>query len=167
MAVDEPAVTTSHAGGLGLLDRIQPFLLMGSIAVGLLIAYLFPSGAKALSPVVTGGVFLVIYFIMLGVDPRGVMHAFTRWKPTALAIGINFVITPLIAWLLGYLFLRDDPNIWVGLILYLVTPCIGWYLVFTELAKGDVELGVSLLFWNVLLQIVLMPIYGAVGGYDR
>jgi len=151
--------TTSHVGGLGFLDRIQPFLLIGSIAVGLAIAYLFPSRAKALSPIVTVGVFLVIYFIMLGVDLRGVMHAFTRWKPTALAIGINFIITPLFAWLLGYLFLRDDPNIWVGLILYLVTPCIGWYLVFTELAKGDVELGVSLLFWNVLLQIVLMPVY--------
>ena len=159
MALDEPTVTTSNASGLGFLDRIQPFLLIGSIAVGLVIACLFPSGAKALSPVVPVGVFLVIYFIMLGVDLRGVMHAFTRWKPTALAIGINFIITPLFAWLLGYLFLRDDPNIWVGLILYLVTPCIGWYLVFTELAKGDVELGVSLLFWNVLLQIVLMPVY--------
>jgi ACR3 family arsenite transporter len=65
----------------------------------------------------------------------------------------------LVAWALGYLFLRDDPDIWVGLILYLVTPCIGWYLVFTELARGDVELGVSLLFWNVVLQIVLLPAY--------
>ena len=55
--------------------------------------------------------------------------------------------------------LRDHPDIWVGLILYLVTPCIGWYLVFTDLADGDVELGVSLLFWNIALQIFLMPFY--------
>ncbi|MCA1958791.1 MAG: hypothetical protein LDL14_09740 [Nitrospira sp.] len=145
--------------GLGLLDRIQPFLLLGSIAVGISLAKAMPSFAAQLAPLVTAGVFLVIYFIMLGVRTRGVMHAFARWKPTVLAIGINFLITPLIAWVLGYLFLQDDPDIWVGLILYLVTPCIGWYLVFTELAKGDVELGVSLLFWNVVLQIVLLPVY--------
>ncbi|MGQ9801555.1 MAG: arsenic resistance protein [Candidatus Saccharicenans sp.] len=159
LEVNNQTETSSHDKGLSLLDRIQPFLLIGSIALGLIIAYLFPSANRALSTVVTVGVFLVIYFIMLGVDLHGVMKAFTRWKPTVLAISINFIITPLFAWFLGYLFLRNDPNIWVGLILYLVTPCIGWYLVFTELARGDVELGVSLLFWNVLLQIVLMPVY--------
>lgn len=159
LEVNNQTETSSHDKGLSLLDRIQPFLLIGSIALGLIIAYLFPSANRALSTVVTVGVFLVIYFIMLSVDLHGVMKAFTRWKPTVLAISINFIITPLFAWFLGYLFLRNDPNIWVGLILYLVTPCIGWYLVFTELARGDVELGVSLLFWNVLLQIVLMPVY--------
>lgn len=144
---------------LGLLDRIQPLLLISSIVVGLILSHFLPRLATHLLPVVTIGVFLVIYLIMLSVNLRGILHAFTRWKPTALAIGINFVLTPLFAWLLGYLFLRDDPEIWVGLILYLVTPCIGWYLVFTELAKGDVELGVSLLAWNIFLQVVLMPIY--------
>jgi len=152
-------ITNEPKQGLALLDRVQPFLLLSAIAVGLLLAKVTPIVAAKLSPVVTAGVFLVIYFIMLGVGTQGIMHAFTRWKPTALAIGINFLITPLIAWVLGYLFLQNDPDIWVGLILHLVTPCIGWYLVFTELAKGDLELGVSLLFWNVLLQIILLPVY--------
>jgi len=152
-------ITNEPKQELALLDRVQPFLLLSAIAVGLLLAKVAPVVTAKLSPVVTAGVFLVIYFIMLGVSTQGIMHAFARWKPTALAIGINFLITPLIAWALGYLFLQNDPDIWVGLILYLVTPCIGWYLVFTELAKGDVELGVSLLFWNVLLQIILLPVY--------
>ncbi len=145
--------------GLALLDRIQPLLLLSSILVGLILAKVWPNLAVKLTSLVTVGVFLVIYFVMLGINMQKVMHAFTRWKPTLLAIGINFLITPLIAWTIGYIFLRKDPDIWVGLILYLVTPCIGWYLVFTDLAKGDVELGVSLLFWNVFLQIVLLPVY--------
>lgn len=153
------AITTEKEKGLGLLDRIQPLLLLSAIAVGLVLAKVAPMVAEKLTPLVTVGVFMVIYFIMLSVSMQGIMHAFTRWKPTALAIGINFLITPLVAWALGYLFLQNDPDIWVGLILYLVTPCIGWYLVFTELAKGDVELGVSLLFWNVVLQILLLPVY--------
>ena len=144
---------------MSLLDRIQPILLIASIGIGLGLAHLLPHLAAALLPIVTIGVFLVIYFIMLGIHLRGVLQAFVRWKIIALAIGINFVFTPILAWLLGYLFLQYDPDIWVGLILYLVTPCIGWYLVFTELAKGDVELGISLLAWNLVLQIVLMPVY--------
>ncbi len=155
------AITNEQRQELAFLDRIQPFLLLSAIVVGLVLSNVAPTLAANLTPLVTAGVFLVIYFIMLGVSTQGVMHAFARWKPVSLAIGINFLITPLIAWTLGYLFLQNDPDIWVGLILYLVTPCIGWYLVFTELAKGDVELGVSILFWNVVLQIVLLPVYMA------
>lgn len=155
----ENPVQPSKVTTLSHLDRAQPFLLLAAIAVGLGIADGWPALAHGLAPLVTSGVFLLIYFIMFGVSTGGIMRAFARWKPTALAIGINFAVTPLLAWLLGYLFLRDAPDIWVGLILYLVTPCIGWYLVFTELGHGDVELGISLLFWNVVLQIVLMPLY--------
>ena len=159
--MSQTSTSVEPASGLGLLDRVQPFMLLSAIALGLVLAYFSPTNAAKLAPLVTVGVFLVIYFIMLSVSMQGVMHAFARWKPAALAIGINFLITPLIAWALGYLFLQNDPDIWGGLILYLVTPCIGWYLVFTELAKGDVELGGSLLFWNVVLQILLLPVYMA------
>lgn len=161
MKLSNSSITVDSEKGIGLLDRTQPFLLLTAIALGLSLAYLVPAFASLLTPLVTIGVFLVIYFIMLGVTMHGIMHAFRRWKPTLIAIGINFLIVPLIAWTLGSLFLRNDPEIWVGLILYLVTPCIGWYLMFTELAKGDVELGISLLFWNVALQIVLLPVYMA------
>ena len=41
----------------------------------------------------------------------------------------------------------------------LVTPCTDWYLVFTGLSKGNVELGMSILPLNLILQIVLMPVY--------
>lgn len=144
---------------LGLLDRIQPLLLITAIALGLLLARATPQFTKRLVPVVTVGVFLVIYFIMIGIDLKGILHAFIRLKPTVLAILINFVFTPVFAWFLGFLFLKHYPDVWVGLILYLITPCIGWYLIFTELAGGDVELGISLLAWNVFLQIALMPVY--------
>lgn len=144
---------------LGLLDRIQPLLLITSIGLGLLMAWIAADFAQQLMPIVTIGVFLVIYFIMIGIKLRGILRAFSRIKPVAVTIVINFLFTPVFAWFLGYVFLQNYPDVWVGLILYLITPCIGWYLVFTELADGDVELGVSLLAWNVFLQIALMPVY--------
>lgn len=144
---------------LGRLDQVQPLLLISAIGLGLGLAWAFPSNAAGVGWLVKVGVFLVIYLVMLGVDERGVLRAFTRLKPTSIALALNFVFTPVFAWFLGYVFLHAQPDIWVGLILYLVTPCIGWYLVFTDLADGDVELGVSLLFWNIALQILLLPIY--------
>lgn len=144
---------------LGALDRLQPVFLLSAIGIGLLTADRMPDLAARLGWLVSAGVFVVIYLIMLGVRERNILQAFRRLKPTAIALLLNFVFTPALAWGLGYVFLRGNPDIWVGLILYLVTPCIGWYLVFTDLADGDVELGVSLLFWNVVLQILLLPVY--------
>lgn len=144
---------------LGLLDRLQPFILIAAIAVGLGLARLAPGPAAIMGRLVKIGVFLVIYVVVLGVRSSGVVAAFRRFKPTATALLLNFVFTPLFAWLLGWLFLQQHPEVWVGLVLYLVTPCIGWYLVFTDLAGGDVELGLSLLVWNVALQILLLPVY--------
>lgn len=145
--------------GLGVLDKYQPIFLLTSISLGLLIFKFFPSFSNKLISLVSVGVFLVIFFIMLGVDTGGILNAFKKFKPTTIAIIINFLFTPFFAYFLGYLFLRNSSDIWVGLILYLITPCIGWYLIFTELADGDVHLGIALLAWNVFLQIVLMPVY--------
>jgi ACR3 family arsenite efflux pump ArsB len=144
---------------LGILDKFQPLFLLTSIIIGLLIAKFLPSLANNLISFVSIGVFLVIFFIMLGIDIKGILNAFKNWKPTTIAILINFLFTPFFAWFLGFLFLRNSPDIWVGLILYLITPCIGWYLIFTELADGDVALGITLLAWNIFLQIALMPLY--------
>lgn len=145
--------------GLGSLDRLQPVLLLGAIGLGLGLASLAPERAAAAGSVVKIGVFLVIFLVMLGVRTGEVCAAFRRWRPTSLALAINFLFTPLFAWFLGWLFLQPHPEVWVGLVLYLLTPCIGWYLVFTDLAGGDVELGLSLLVWNLFLQILLLPVY--------
>lgn len=61
--------------------------------------------------------------------------------------------------MVGWLVLRQYPDFWVGAILYTLTPCIGWYLIFTDIAKGNVAWGIALLPWNVTLQVLLLPAY--------
>lgn len=156
---------------LGRLDKLQPLLLILSIGAGLALAAVAPGPASSLLPLVPVGVFVLIYLVMLGVDVRGVAKAFSNVTFLTTAVLINFVVNPLLAWGLGALFLRDHPDLWVGLILFLVTPCIGWYLIFTELAHGNVQLGVSLLGINIALQVALLPLYlyllaGQVVGID-
>ncbi len=150
---------TDSTTSLGRLDRFQPLLLIASIAVGLGLAKALPALADKLGSMVSIGVFVLIYLVMLGLDFSQVAAAFRQRRFLAIAIGLNFIANPLLAWALGTVFLHDQPDLRVGLILFLVTPCIGWYLIFTELAGGDAGLGVSLLGLNLVLQVLLLPIY--------
>lgn len=150
---------TEPTPALDTIDRVQPILLIASIGLGLGLAAVWPGGADALGPVVSIGVFILIYAVMLGVDPRGAAAALTNQRFVAITVVLNFVVNPAIAWGLGTVFLGGDPNLFAGFVLFLVTPCIGWYLIFTELADGDTDLGVSLLVINIGLQVLLLPVY--------
>lgn len=144
---------------LGLLDQVQPLLLIAAIGVGLGLGAVAPTLADALVPLVSIGVFVLIYLVMIGVDLRTVAGSFANRRFLVVAVLINFVVNPLVAWGLAATFLSSHPDLWAGLVLFLVTPCIGWYLIFTELADGDAALGVTLLGINVVLQIALLPLY--------
>lgn len=145
--------------GLSIRDETKPLILIAAIAVGVLLNRVAGGVVRELYELVNIGLFLVIYTIMLFVEVKEVGRAFTKVKPTVLALLTNFVFTPLFAWFLGWLFLRNYPDLWAGVVLYKLTPCIGWYLIFIDLAEGDVPWGVSLLPWNLVLQILLLPVY--------
>lgn len=144
---------------LSVSDKTKPFILIAAIAIGILLNRFIGGVVEQFYVLVNIGLFLVIYAIMLFVEVKDIGRAFTKVKPTALALATNFLFTPFFAWFLGWLFLRDYPDLWAGVVLYKLTPCIGWYLIFTDLAEGDVPWGVALLPWNLLLQIVLFPMY--------
>lgn len=159
MTVESSAPTTQVEARLGLADRLQPALLLGAIGAGLVIGRAAPGLAGTASQAVSIGVFALITLVMLNVNPRNLATVYRRTRFLAAAVVLNFVVNPTLAWVLGTAFLGDEPDLRVGLILFLVTPCIGWYLIFTELAGGDTELGVGLLGINVVLQVALLPVY--------
>lgn len=144
---------------LSFKDKEKPFLLIGAVVVGIAINQLMGGGLPNLFWLVSAGLFMVVTAIMLFVEVKEVGRAFTKIKPTTLALLTNFVLTPFFAWFLGWLFLRSHPDLWAGVVLYKLTPCIGWYLIFIDLAEGDLPWGVALLPWNVVLQVVLLPLY--------
>ncbi len=144
---------------LSVRDETKPFILIAAVLVGILLNRLLGGGAAWLIWIVEVGVFFVIFAVMLPVEIKEVSHAFRKVKPTILALFVNFVFIPIFAWAVGWLFLRNEPDLWAGVILYTLTPCIGWYLIFIDLAHGDVPWGMALLPWNIALQTVLMPVY--------
>ncbi len=145
--------------GLTVRDETKPLVLIAAVALGIGANRIVNGRWSHLSWVANLAVFVVMFAVMAFVEVSDVGVAFRKLKPTGLALVTNFVFTPAFAWALGWLVLRDHPDIWAGVILYTLTPCIGWYLIFTDLAEGDVAWGVSLMPWNLVLQILLLPFY--------
>jgi len=147
------------ANRLSTRDEVKPYILIAAIVIGIVVNGLVNGRLVSWQWVSDIAIFAVMFAVMAFVEVKDVAVAFRKVKPTALALVTNFVFTPLFAWGLGWLILRQYPSLWAGVILYTLTPCIGWYLIFTDLAQGDVPWGVSLLPWNLVLQILLLPLY--------
>ncbi len=149
----------AQAKGQSRQDEATPFILVAAMLIGLGLNWLAHGALAFLHPLVNIGIFLVITAVMFGVRTADLRGALRKRKATALALTTNFVIIPGVAWLLGWLFLRHNPDLWIGLILYALTPCVGWYLIFIDAAQGDVAWGATLLPWKLGLQILLLPLY--------
>jgi arsenite transporter len=159
MTTDTANSTPPPPRRLAIRDEAKPFILIAAVAAGVGINRMVDGELEDYHWVVQAGLFLVIFSIMAFVEITGVGHAFRKLKPTALAITTNYLVVPLFAWSLGWLLLSDHPDLWAGVILYTLTPCIGWYLIFIDLAKGNMDWGLAMLPIDIVLQLVLLPVY--------
>lgn len=143
---------------MSLFDKLQPFFILLSVWIGLILAQVtgLPRIANAL---IVPLLAIMLYATFLPMPLQQVERAIRHLNVTAASLSVNFLWTPILAWGLGAIFLQDAPDLWVGFIMLMVTPCTDWYLVFTNVAGGDVSLATALLPFNLILQIILLPIY--------
>ncbi|OVE84976.1 arsenic resistance protein [Natronolimnobius baerhuensis] len=140
------------------VERYQTVFVLVAIVGGLAL------GQVAGIPAVADHLILPFLMVMLfaafaGIPLSRLRSAFRNRRVVGSSLLINFIWSPLLAVGLGAIFLRDQPALWVGLIMLLVTPCTDWYLIFTDIADGDVPLATSILPYNLVLQLVLLPVY--------
>lgn len=102
---------------------------------------------------------VMLYLTFLQIPLQQAKQAFGNAKFASASLLINFLWTPLFAWFLASLFLGGQPALYIGFIMLMVTPCTDWYLVFTGIAKGNVALSTAILPVNLILQIILLPLY--------
>jgi arsenite transporter len=149
----------SEEGGLSKFESSQPIVLIVAMILGLVVGPVFSGIAGVSNSIVYLSLVGLMYGIALGTPLRSVAKSYAKLKFFGIAWSVNFVIVPLVGFLLASIFLSGTPLIFLGFILYVVTPCTDWFLVFTGMAKGDVSLGLALLPTQLVLQIVLIPVY--------
>jgi ACR3 family arsenite efflux pump ArsB len=140
-------------------ERLQPVMLAAAIGAGLVAAAAMPDSASKFAGLIAPCAFTAMLAVMLDMDPGAIAGGWRRWRPMVLALTLNALVAPALAFSLTRLLLADDPAMALGLLLYLMLPCTGWYLLFTRMARGDLALGLNLLPLNLLLPAVLLPVY--------
>lgn len=143
---------------MNIVSKLQPVFIIAAALLGLLFGSLTPLGGFSVR-LIEPFLMVLLFFVFLAADGEKFKDAFKNLRFTLSATLINFVWTPLFSFGLGTLFFGSSVDLQMGLMMLLVTPCTDWYLVFTGLAKGNIELGASILPLNLLLQILLMPLY--------
>lgn len=155
---------------MNFLEKFQSIIILLSVILGLIFAQL-PIINNNAGYFITPFLFLMLFGIFLDVPMKEFRRSFSNLKFAKLSLFMNFVWTPLFAYILGSIFLNQHVDIWVGFLMLMVTPCTDWYLVFTDIAKGNVPLSTSILPLNLIFQLILLPIYlllfiGVVGSFD-
>lgn len=145
-------------GEMGTVTKLQPVIIIAAAVIGILlgrVALIEENSGVLIEPFLM----VLLFLIFLKIDIRDIATSFKNTRFTMVSLIINFIWTPVFAVALGYLFLGDSMDLRIGLLMLLVTPCTDWYLVFTGMSKGNVPLSTSILPLNLVIQMVLLPVY--------
>jgi ACR3 family arsenite efflux pump ArsB len=143
---------------MSIFSKLQPICIISAAIFGILIgqnAFIAANSAKLIE------IFLMVllFTVFSCVDIKEITKSFSNVKFSAAAMVINFIWTPFFAFSLGQMFLRGNTDLQIGFLMLMVTPCTDWYLVFTGMSRGNVSLGASILPMNLILQVLLLPVY--------
>ncbi|MBY7141801.1 arsenic resistance protein [Virgibacillus sp. NKC19-3] len=143
---------------MNFIEKFQSIVILIAVGVGLFLGQ-FSIFEKNAETFILPFLLLMLYGLFLTIPLQNLKAAFKNIKFLGTSTVINFVWTPILAWGLGAIFLSNHPALWLGFILFLVTPCTDWYLIFTSIAKGNMSLSTSVLPVNLILQVMLLPVY--------